>query len=323
MSNLPNYWEGKPRISAGEEMQRNRAIREGQLTGGPGVLVSRTGNGSTITFNPPPVPRADGPQMALATGTGSTTISGGTTIPLSAVESTFNGRAEDYLVSLASNVLTFRRPGVYAVDSNLTVGYQSATGTAGETMKEAKVMSYFDLGGVSATESQGFNTLSSRPNLTNKITGPVEDTGIVFYQGDSVSETAEPDTDPLADWKGDVENNGKFLTWATEVPSPGAGTNNLIDHAAPILTNMEKIAEYASSLFAAATIPSKSMVRVVLDTTSNSLKILRAGSYYPATLTLKASVTYGGEGDVDPTAVATAATVTVVRVCPVLQVVTL
>lgn len=316
--NLPNYWEGKPHVSAGEEMQRNRAIREGQLTGGANTLVSRTGNGSTVTFNPPPVPRADGPQMALATGTTATTITTGTTILLSAVENTFTGRAEDYLVSLASNVLTFRRPGVYAVDFNLTVGYQSSSGSAGATMKEAKVVGFFDLGGVTATESQGWHTLSSRLNTTGLATFPTDDP--VFYHGEHVGPlVVTPDEEEPEGWHGNATTQGTWTVWAFEEESG----DNLQVTGAPILTNITKVAEYASSLFAAATIPGKSMVRVVLDTTSNSLKILRAGSYYPATLTLKASVTYGGEGTVDPVAQATAATVSIVRVCPVLQVVSL
>lgn len=56
MSNLPTYYAGKP-ASATAENLRNRAIREGQLSGGPGVMVNRGGSGSTVSLVPKPEKR--------------------------------------------------------------------------------------------------------------------------------------------------------------------------------------------------------------------------------------------------------------------------
>jgi hypothetical protein len=53
---LPIYYPGKNQ-SATEETARNRIIREGQISGGPGVIVNRTGNGSTISVYQKPEPR--------------------------------------------------------------------------------------------------------------------------------------------------------------------------------------------------------------------------------------------------------------------------
>jgi hypothetical protein len=318
--NLPNYWEGKKRVSATEETLRNRAIREGQVTGGKGVTVSRTGNGTTVSVLPQVQVREPEGQLALATGTTPTAIGSGTVIPISTVENTLNGESSLFLVSLDANVLTFRRAGVYKVSFNLAVGYSVSTGTSGATMKEAKTSAYFETGGVSATESTGWHTLSSRVNLSKKVECTADD-GIVFYHSThTMALTSEPDSDEPSDWHGSAAANGTWMVWASEV---APSSNNLLVEGAQIMTTMTRVTAYASSLFEAGTVPGMTMVRVVFDVTSNGLKILRGGSYYPPTLSLKASVTYGGEGTVDPVAQATAATVMVERISALSQVVIL
>jgi len=319
---LPIYWEGKPGLSATEENARNRTIREGQVSGGKGVAVSRTGNGSTVAVLDKPE-RDNGPEsvLAFAQGTGSTTIGSRTIIPLASVENTFTGYAEDALVSLASNVLTFKRPGVYLVTYCLTVGYSSPLGTLGATIKEAKVMGLLSTGSADASESQSFTTLSSRLNVTDYVKLPADaEDGIIFYHGTHTAElTSTPDSDEPSDWHGSAVADGIWQVWTWEVyPS----SNDLKITGAPILTNMTAKAEYQSSLYAVQTVTGQLMVRVVYDTTSNGLKVARSGSYYDPTLTLRATATFGGEGTIDPVAVATAATVSVLRVCPVRQVVT-
>jgi len=251
-------------------------------------------------------------RMCIATGTTGTTITTGTVIPLTAEQSDTTNPTidETKLATLASNTLTVKRTGWLLVTYHATFAYSGSTGTLGETNKEVQINAWIEAGGQTMSASEAWTTLSSRLNLTNIITGPVEDTGIVFYHGEHTAEIVSvPDSDEPAGWHGDIETQGTWTVWAWEEDTG----DNLQITGAPILTNMTKIAEYASSTVTKQTISGQCMIQCeAFNATAN--KFLISGTQYAAELKVKASRTYAGEGDAEPAVSCIALTLTVLRI---------
>jgi len=281
-----------------------RAASNGVVSVSGNVKMVRQGDGVALHVPPPP----DKPGVAFAVGSSTSLSSGSTDVSLASIT---NENDQNKMIELSGSTLTFKTVGWYLVSYTANIVYTSSDGADCALMKEAKVSMMVKVGGTDVTESKGYATLSSRANLSNyvKIT-PNEESldNIVFYHGEHVSETAVEDSDEPESWHGSATENGNWVVWTTEV-NPGS---DLLVEAAPILSNLEVKEAYNSILFDAQTAPGQCLIQVI--STSDGLKIKWNGTNYSPTLSLAGTVTFGGEGTVNPTITCESATLSFLRI---------
>ena len=277
----------------------------------PGVLRKNGQNTMGVV-----VPKSDrnAREVRACQASGSSSVSVGSDTPLVLdvlLQDTLETPEAAWLATLASNTLTFKRSGYYLITYSATFGYDTALGTLGATMKQAKISAQVKAGGQAITASKAWTTLSSRLNVTNyvKIPDDAED-GIIFYHGTHTSSlVSTPDSDEPSEWHGSATVQGTWTVWAFEEETG----DNLQITGAPILTNLTPVEEYQSSLFDVQTVNGSCLVEVVA-TKADEFKVRIADTLYAGTVKVEASVTYGGEGTVDPVAVCTACTLTILRI---------
>lgn len=288
---------------------RNPFSTGGLIHQGPGVLRKNSQSGQTVQpikgqRNP------DAARLCIANGVTPLTVTTNTVLPLETVVSDHEDPTidETKLAILASNTLTVKRTGWLLVTYNATFGYSNEAGVTGLTNKEVQIKAWVEAGGQAMTPSDGWTTLSSRLNLTNKVECTSED-GIIFYHGTHDDQTAVPDSDEPTAWHGSATAQGTWTVWATEI-NPGS---DLQLAGAPILTNMSPIASYESSTVTKQTVSGQCMVQCsAFDATTN--KFLISAVEYAAELKIKATRTYAGEGTNEPVVQCLSLTVTVLRI---------
>lgn len=282
----------------------------GLIHQGPGVLRKNSQSGQTVQpikgqRNP------DAARLCIANGVTPLTVTTNTVLPLETVVSDHEDPTidETKLAILASNTLTVKRTGWLLVTYNATFGYSNEAGVTGLTNKEVQIKAWVEAGGQAMTPSDGWTTLSSRLNLTNKVECTSED-GIIFYHGeDTEFIVSTPDSDEPTGWHGSATAQGTWLTWTFEQPTG----DNLENKGAPILTNMSPIASYESSTVTKQTVSGQCMVQCsAFDATTN--KFLISAVEYAAELKIKATRTYAGEGTNEPVVRCLSLTVSVLRI---------
>lgn len=259
-------------------------------------------------------------RACLANGTSTTVITTATTIPLTSLTNdTEETEPSCWIATLASNELTFKREGFYLATFCMTIGYESDTGTSGATMKEAKVNAWIKAGGEVFAASSAWGTLVSKFNYSGLITcdGDIEqsvDIGSATGKTDAFTvQTEVPFTFNSADgYLTDVATTVDLL-----MPTGLDGDNKMpvtLDspQSRDITSNLTKVTAYPSQLFGQQTITGTCLIQVV-PTAADTYKVRIAGTNYGSTLKIEATATYGGDGTVDPVAVCTSLTVTLLR----------
>lgn len=163
---LPNYYPGKA-SSATDENNRNREIRKGSLTGGPGVAVSSTGNGSTVTVLPKPERRTaitiggavvvteavtykDTPIQVTLEPPNTTEILGAVTGPMTAADGLLD-------LDSATPSITLTHPGRYLIHYRATCGYAESCATA-QNLSDAVTRLRLSIGGTLRDETAVYGT---------------------------------------------------------------------------------------------------------------------------------------------------------------------
>lgn len=269
-----------------------------------------------------------------AYGTGSTTITSATTLPLTtAVQDTDETESATWLATLASNALTLKRAGFFIAEFTAIIGYSTSSGSSGATMKEAKVSAWINAGGNIMAASLNKETLSSRRNTSALVTAPGDVEQAVEIggaTGKTSAFTADSfvvcDPVPTATNTYAYDTLGISEVFTTIHPTcANALTDEGLDgdgkmalaldspQSIDVSTNIERIADYAPALFQEKTITGKVLIQVV-PVDAETYKVRIAGTNYDGVLKVEASVTYGGDGTDDPVAVCTACTLTLLRI---------
>lgn len=163
---LPTYYPGKG-TSATDENNRNREIRKGSVTGGPGVAVSSTGNGSTVTVLPRPERRTAITIGGAVVVTEAVNYTGtaiqvtleppNTTEILGAVTGAMTNA--DGLLDLVSATpsITLTHPGRYLIHYRATCGYADSCATA-SNLSDAVTRLRLSIGGTLRDETAVYGT---------------------------------------------------------------------------------------------------------------------------------------------------------------------
>lgn len=163
---LPTYYPGKA-SSATDENNRNREIRKGSLTGGPGVAVSSTSNGSTVTVLPRPERRTaitiggavvvteavtytDTPVQVTLEPPNTTEILGAVTGSMTAADGLLD-------LDSATPSITLTHPGRYLIHYRATCGYAESCATA-QNLSDAVTRLRLSIGGTLRDETAVYGT---------------------------------------------------------------------------------------------------------------------------------------------------------------------
>ena len=170
MSDIPPYYPGQP-SSATLENSRNRAIREGHLTGGPGLAVSRGANGATVSLLPQPKRRAVFSIGGAVVVTEAITFTDtpvtltleppNTTEILGAVTGSMTDAAGMMDLDSATPLVTLQHPGRYLLQYSATVGYADSNATTAN-LSDAVARLRLKIGGTIRDESACFGTLHAK-----------------------------------------------------------------------------------------------------------------------------------------------------------------
>jgi hypothetical protein len=187
MSDIPPYYPGQP-SSATLENSRNRAIREGHLTGGPGLAVSRGANGATVSLLPQPKRRAVFSIGGAVVVTEAITFTDtpvdltleppNTTEILGAVTGAMTAPAGMMDLDEATPLVTLQHPGRYLLQYSATVGYAASNATTAN-LSDAVARLRLKIGGTVRDETATVGTLHAKLCATGlaKATGTLEITG--------------------------------------------------------------------------------------------------------------------------------------------------
>jgi hypothetical protein len=177
MSDLPPYYPGQP-SSATLENSRNRAIREGHLTGGPGLAVSRGANGATVSLLPQPKRRAVfsiGGAVVVTeaipftdTPVELTLEPPNTTEILGAVTGSMTDAAGMMDLAATTPLVTLQHPGRYLLQYSATVGYASSNATAAN-LSDAVARLRLKIGGTVRDETATVGTLHAKLCATGLV----------------------------------------------------------------------------------------------------------------------------------------------------------
>lgn len=206
MSKLPFYFAGPGSgLSATTENQRNRVIREGQLTGGKGVMVSRSGTGSTVSLTPQPrrvLPLPLGGVFVLETSQtyDGTAVQATMSVPtgiLGAIDNKLTGPGQMLDLDAATPDVTLSQPGRYLIHYQVTCGFDTAeiSGNVSDAVTRARL----SIGGTLKDDSAIFGT----HHVKLCATGLVHDVTL-----GTLSATTE--MDPMSSGYGDVTFSGEL-----------------------------------------------------------------------------------------------------------------
>jgi len=183
---LPTYYPGKS-PSAGEENARNTVIRQGQLSGGKGVAVSRTGNGSTVSLLPATERRIaatiGGALMVTSpvayTGTAVQLPLEAPTAFLGAVTGSMTDADGLLDLDAATPEITLTHPGRYLIHYRATCSYAASVET-GDNLSDAVSRLRLNIGGTLRAETSVYATHHAKLCAT----GLVRDIGTLAAEND-------------------------------------------------------------------------------------------------------------------------------------------
>lgn len=199
---LPTYYPGKG-PSATDENNRNREIRKGSLTGGPGVAVSSTGNGSTVTVLPRPERRTaitiggavvvteavtytDTPVQVTLEPPNTTEILGAVTGSMTAADGLLG-------LDSATPSITLTHPGRYLIHYRATCGYAESCATS-SNLSDAVTRLRLSIGGTLFDETAVYGTHHAKLCATGlaKSTGASVTLPTMNADVSGLSATSEP-----------------------------------------------------------------------------------------------------------------------------------
>lgn len=173
----PRYWEGKP-TSATELNQLGRIARQGQISAGPGMMVSATARGSAISTTPRPKMRpAHSARMIMSQGGGETPVTA-SPVPLEFATITYDDERIDpeEFPEMAAVIQSddglshsFTQDGLYLVTFKSVLLYTNTVSTKEEQPPEIRVKAWLKAGETDVWESESYQSLALRQNLSNLL----------------------------------------------------------------------------------------------------------------------------------------------------------
>ena len=273
MKRFNNSHEGAP-ISATNENARNRAIRQGQVITGPGLLSRVTSQGTVIYMAPQPTKRTKKDRAAYACGASGSDITAGAVCGVDTlVSDNAPGTAPEVIaasaiVSVSGGALTFLQTGLYLVSYTASLELEAKLA---ETHIPAAVNAKTTLraGGADVEGTEGFASQLQIPNFKGFVTAPIggieqsvslagvkastevlpvlpaivnPDTLVAksvagLGDDDTISFSYSTTTDVVSASGSSPTDNTLFLVWMDEV-NPGSDSNLTL---APIETNLAPV----------------------------------------------------------------------------------